>query len=57
MVDQVVPEHELGAGGVFIQRTQRGRQVPFAMGAGVGGCRTDRRKALNPAGVRFDLKV
>ena len=59
MVDHVVPKHELGAGGVFVERAQRGREVAVAIGAGVGVCsgRTDRREALKPAGVRIDLEL
>ena len=57
VADYVVPEHELGAGGVVVQRTQRGRKVALAINAGVGGCRTDGSEALNPAGVRIDFEV
>ena len=57
MVDHVVSEHELCAGGVLVQSAQRGREVAVAVGAGVGGCRTDGGEALNPAGVRIDLEV
>ena len=57
VADHVVSEHELRAGGVFVERAQRSREVAVAVGARVGGCRTDRREALNPAGVRIDLKV
>ena len=57
VADHVVPEHELRAGGVFVERAQRGREFALAIGAGVGGCRTDGSEALNPAGVRIDFEV
>ena len=57
VLDYVVSENELRAGGVLVKRTQRDRKVAAAVLAGFGCCPAASGEAANPAGVRIDLEV
>ena len=57
VLDHVVSDHELRAGGVLVERAQGVHEVAATIVAGVGGGRTDGGEALNPAGVRIDFQV
>ena len=57
VLDDVVSENELRAGGVLVKRPQRAREVAAAVLAGLGCCPTAGGEGANPAGVRIDLEV
>ena len=57
VVDHVVAENELRAGGIVFQREQPALEAAAVVFAGVGGGRTNGREATNPAGVRIDFEV